>query len=128
MASCHCKDCRRAHGSAFATTTLIRAEDFIVTTGDSFIINHKARYFCRRCGTPLYNREDRRSAAMGLVVASLDVDPPDAPSIHVNVASKVRWFEISDGDARYEGFPPQDEILKAYLRVSDSGSSPDMKP
>jgi hypothetical protein len=102
---------------------LVRFEDFTVTAGELLIVNYKARHFCRRCGTRLYNRADMNSPVMGLIVASLDIEPSEAPSSHVNVASKVPWFEIPDGPAQYQGFPPQDEIVKAYQLVAERGGT-----
>jgi hypothetical protein len=60
---------------------------------------------------------ENRSTVMGLVVGTLDIEPLEAPGSHVNVASKVCWFDIPDGPTQYAGFPTQDEILKAYRRV-----------
>ena len=57
---CHCKQCRRANGSAFASNAPVRTQYFKVNQGDDLIREfesspNKFRAFCSRCGSPIYS-------------------------------------------------------------------------
>ena len=61
--NCHCRDCQRASGTAFAAILRVPAAAFTVTqgepkfftvTGDSG--NPVSRGFCSECGSPLFSR------------------------------------------------------------------------
>ena len=89
IALCHCKYCRRAHGSAFAASVLIKANDFELETRTDEIAHFEARYFCSVCATRLYNRSPSDAQYMNLMVATLDVEPSGDPVAHMNVSSKA---------------------------------------
>lgn len=114
LLNCHCRFCRRAHGAAFATTTLVPTRRLHVTRGEDRIVRHVARYFCGTCGARLWNRLDEHPAATMLVVASLDEEPAREPVVHVNLESKAPWYTIRDDAPCFEGFPPNaDASLRA---------------
>jgi hypothetical protein len=64
--NCHCSMCRKAHGAAFRS---------------------RAR---------VLSRFDRDPAQYGLPLGALDDDPGIKPKIHVFVAYKAPWFDITD--------------------------------
>ena len=117
LVNCHCQYCRRAHGAAFATTTLVATRDLRFCEGEQEIARHEGRYFCRRCGTRLFNRSDAHPAATALVVCRLDENLTRAPVAHLNVESKAAWYCISDAAPQHAGFPPG--IDAAMERVAD---------
>ncbi|TMA65684.1 MAG: GFA family protein [Deltaproteobacteria bacterium] len=58
---CHCLQCRRASGSAFATNAGISAADFHLRAGADLVREYESspgqfRAFCSRCGSPVYSR------------------------------------------------------------------------
>src|SRR3990172_12198010 len=60
MYHCHCGQCRRASGSAFATNILVKSESFELTAGEAALASFesspgKRRYFCSRCGSPIFS-------------------------------------------------------------------------
>jgi hypothetical protein len=60
---CHCKQCQRASGSAFAANAPVRARYFALAAGEELVSEYesspgKYRAFCRRCGSPVYSRRD----------------------------------------------------------------------
>ncbi len=117
IAFCHCKYCRRAHGSAFASSTLIRGDDFEVESGLDKIASYGARYFCSVCASRLYNRSPPDAPYMNLMVSTLDIEPSGELIAHMNVASKAHWFRIGDGGVQYPEFPSQKEIVKAMKEL-----------
>ncbi|TMX41415.1 GFA family protein [Vibrio rotiferianus] len=94
---CHCKMCRKAHGSSFASFGLVSVEDFKIT-GTTNIRTYKSsknvlRTFCGICSSNIewidnseFN-EGYRSFALGL----LDTEfVPDSEE-HIFVSNEVKW-------------------------------------
>jgi len=106
LMNCHCRFCRRAHGAAFATTTLIATARLRITQGEDAIARHASRYFCATCAARLFNRLDEHPHATMLVVSSLDHEPAQEPVVHVNLESKAPWYVIRDDAVRFDAFPP----------------------
>ncbi len=104
--NCHCQYCRRAHGAAFVTTTLVPTSALRITAGEQSITRHQGRYFCGTCGSRLFNRSDSYPASTSLVVSSLAHEPTIRPSAHMNIESKAPWYEILDNCPQFASFPP----------------------
>jgi hypothetical protein len=108
MSHCHCSRCRKAHGAAFATYVAGPAEGYRLR-GEEHVVRWESapgayRCFCRRCGSAVPS-----GAQGGLVFApagSFEDDPGARPMMHIFVASKAPWVEISDELPRFDGFPP----------------------
>ncbi|MDJ0958619.1 MAG: GFA family protein [Arenicellales bacterium] len=97
---CHCKQCRKANGTAFATSAAVREEDFEVVQGHEHLAAYestpgKKRYFCGRCGSPIYSKREGGSTIY-IRLGTLDDDPIVRPEVHIHVASKASWYEIKD--------------------------------
>ncbi len=98
---CHCSQCRRANGTAFATNASVRSEQFRLATGQSLVTEYesspgKFRAFCSRCGSPILKRNDDHPEAVRLRLGTLETDPRLKPSRNIYVGSKAPWFEITD--------------------------------
>jgi hypothetical protein len=110
LVNCHCRYCRRAHGAAFATVSLVRSAGFRLTAGAEHLREHRnpegARCFCALCGTRLFKRLASTDAFLSLVVASLDQEPGEGPVAHINVESKAGWYEILDDLPQHAALPP----------------------
>ncbi len=101
MHHCHCHQCRRASGASFATTMVVRAADFDFLQGEDQLAAYestpgKQRTFCGRCGSPIYSRYDDNPGFINLRSGTLDGDPGARPSLHIHVASRAPWIEITD--------------------------------
>ena len=97
---CHCLQCRKASGTAFATSAAVKQQDFEVAEGHEHLAAYesspgKRRYFCRRCGSPLYSKRDG-TTTIYIRLGTLDDDPVATPDVHIHVASKAPWYEIKD--------------------------------
>ena len=106
LINCHCRSCRHAHGAAFVTTTPVRDEGFRIVRGEPSIGRHVGRFFCRTCGTRLFNRSEDHPGITMLVVTALDEEPTARPAMHLNLESSAPWYEILDDRPRFEGFAP----------------------
>jgi hypothetical protein len=106
--NCHCQFCRRAHGAAFVTTALVPTSALHITAGAASIARHEGRYFCRTCGSRLFNRSESHPQATSLVVTSLarEHETTLPPVAHLNVESKAPWYTILDDAPQFPGFPP----------------------
>ena len=106
---CHCSQCRRAGGSAFATNANVRAR-YLRLDGREVIREYesspgKFRAFCSRCGSPIYSRLASDPETYRLRLGTLDGDPGRRPVAHGFVGSKAPWFELpDDGLPRYESW------------------------
>jgi hypothetical protein len=98
---CHCRQCRKAQGSPFATNSPIAASAFVLTSGDGLLTEYqsspgKKRVFCRRCGSPIYSSRASLPGKLRIRVGLID-DPVSArPIAHAFVASKSNWWPITD--------------------------------
>ncbi|MGH7856303.1 MAG: GFA family protein [Candidatus Binatia bacterium] len=119
---CHCSQCRRASGSAFATNASASAERVRFVAGRELISEFesspgKFRGFCSRCGSPIYNRRPTVPDVLRIRLGLLRDDPGVRPSAHIWVGSKAPWFDIEDDLPRFEKEPPP-----GYLVLGRTGS------
>jgi hypothetical protein len=102
MYHCHCGMCRKANGSSLATNAVVLSEEFALVAGREGLSSFesspgKRRYFCARCGSPIYSHSERTPQIVSVRCGTLDAAPSVRPSRHIHTASKAPWFEICDG-------------------------------
>jgi hypothetical protein len=100
--NCHCGQCRKTHGAAFASYGRVPIEHFRITAGAEAIGTFRSssagtRTFCSRCGSNLEWRGSSHPERISIALGTLDDDPGLRPSRHIFVASKAPWYEIADG-------------------------------
>lgn len=100
MYYCHCRDCRKATGSAFATNILVSTGDLAVVAGQERLTAfesspNKYRHFCGACGSPIFSKGDS-AHFVSVRSGTLDDDPATRPQRHFYVGSKAAWFDIHD--------------------------------
>ena len=98
---CYCRTCRKAQGSAFATTAPLRFKYFTLVSGVGSVTEYesspgKRRCFCRICGSPLWSRRESEPDILRIRLGLLDSDPERRPLAHVWVSEKAPWYEITD--------------------------------
>ena len=111
MVCCHCPDCRKAQGSAFATVAPVASADFRLLSGEDLLCEYESspgkwRVFCRRCGSPIFSRRDADPAVLRLRVGSLDTPVSGPVSGHIWVSTKAPWHDIGGKAPQYETFEP----------------------
>jgi hypothetical protein len=119
LVNCHCQYCRRAHGAAFATSTIVATKNFTIVEGEERITRYLGRFFCSECGSSLFNRLESSPKITALLVASLDEAPETTPALHCNVESKAAWYSILDDKPQFEGFPPSAKEILQKATSSD---------
>ncbi|MBJ9985836.1 GFA family protein [Acinetobacter sp. S40] len=103
---CHCKQCQKAQGAAFAAITQVEIKDMQVVKGENllqsyFATPNKKRVFCKQCGSPVYSarldKPDVVRLRAGLINESVDVNVVS----HAYVNSKAFWHVIGDQAPQY---------------------------
>jgi len=107
---CHCSQCRRASGSAFAANAGVAKEDFRLVAGEDLLRGFesspkKFRWLCSRCGSPIYSVIPADPNTVRIRLGTLDGDPGIRPGFHVFVGSKAPWHEITDELPRFDERP-----------------------
>lgn len=99
---CHCSQCRKAQGTAFASALPVKADAFTLDSGSELMRTFesspgKERVFCGRCGSPIYSRRTSRPGMLRIRAGIIDQPLPVRPAFHQYVADKANWWSI-DGD------------------------------
>ena len=98
---CHCRDCQRQTGGAFAINALIETDRIEVTgeTGFYCMPTDSGRphdvHRCTTCGTTLWSDYGRRKVMSFLRVATLDDPTALKPDVHIFTRTKLPWVEVT---------------------------------
>lgn len=108
--NCHCLRCRRWHGAAFRTRTIVSTKQFKWLRGEALLSKYPApsatRTFCSICGSNLISLYENNPQYIGLPIGGLDQDPHARPTMNIFVGSKAPWYDITDGLPQYDEWPP----------------------
>jgi len=119
--ACHCTDCQRFTGSAFAIGVVVPADAFHVTGPETRLVpngvteggRRKRVAVCPECGTRLFGepRPDRCYQGMVRPVLGGTLDDTSwlRPTIHVWTRSAQRWVILPEGSTVYERSPQEAE-------------------
>ena len=107
---CHCSQCRRLHGAAFASFGGIARNDFSYLSGQPDLTMYASsddhtRVFCRICGSNIMVELDLEPESLYLAMGTVDGDPTCPPGYHIFVGSKAPWYQLDDLSVRYDTFP-----------------------
>jgi hypothetical protein len=111
MGNCHCRDCQRATGTAFAAAILVLRDAVTITgevkyydvTGDSGRI--VSRGFCPNCGSRLFSKPPIPEL-MGIMAGSLDDPSWFQPRMDIYTASAQPWDCMNPDLPKFAKFPP----------------------
>ena len=98
---CHCSQCRRLHGAAYASFAGVAREDFRYTSGESDVKVYASspsheRLFCAECGSNILVALESEPDQLYLSMGALDGDLSLPRGYHIYVGSKATWHEITD--------------------------------
>lgn len=107
LSLCHCRQCRRAHGSAFSASAPVQKVRFRFVNGEDSITEFesrpgKFRAFCGKCGSQLYSRLDAIPGILRLRVGVINEPLGTKATRHIYVGSKSDWFDITDDLPQYD--------------------------
>jgi hypothetical protein len=88
---CHCSQCRKAQGGAFATNTPVSLTNFDLKSGAELLTEYesspgKRRFFCCTCGSPIYSSRDSLANVIRIRSGLLDEPLKVKPCFHFYTA------------------------------------------
>jgi hypothetical protein len=101
---CHCRQCQKLTGSAFAINAMVEAERIELVSGEPAEAGGQAR--CPGCATLLW--ATHRLFGDGILflrVGTLDEGEKLAPDAHFFVRSRHPWVTIPEGARTFETLP-----------------------
>jgi hypothetical protein len=108
---CHCSQCRRLHGAAYATFAGVSRDKFRYVSGETDIKIYASsesndRVFCAECGSNILVDPKQEPEVLYISMSTVDGDPPRPTGYHAFVGSKAPWHEITDDLEQYDTEPP----------------------
>jgi hypothetical protein len=95
VANCHCSDCQKVTGAAFATIIFV-SDDGIDVAGTPQIFRHCAdsgskleKHFCENCGSQMFSFNSNRKGVIGLRAGTLNQKELIKPEVNVYLDSKI---------------------------------------
>ncbi len=111
MIHCHCSDCRKRHGAAFATHVGVARARLTFVQGQDMLQHFRnesgtRRWFCRHCGSKIVSEADGWRETY-FTAGTLDTPLAAPAQMHIFVRSKVSWYEICDGHPQHSAYPSE---------------------
>lgn len=111
VAVCHCRDCQKQTGSAFALVVvapqdqvgLSGADRTFVTTGDSG--RPVERHFCPDCGSPVFMKVTAVPDALVLMGGAFDDVSWLRPGLHFFCDSAQPWLTLPENAKKFPRLP-----------------------
>jgi hypothetical protein len=109
---CHCKDCQKYTGSAFATVIFF-TNDLVQITGElqgydsaTDAGNVMTRTFCPTCGTHITENSTGFPGVVVLTAGTLDDPSWIKPTAQCFAGRKQPWAYLTDEIQKFDGLPP----------------------
>jgi hypothetical protein len=122
--NCHCANCQRVGGGAFATNVVINPNAFEFIHGDPGEIswtsdagNKRVGWFCRDCGTRIAHGLPRGQPVLTLRSGTLDDRSWVNPVADFWTTSAQPWVEFSGDRPSYESEPTDFQPLQDAFRA-----------
>jgi hypothetical protein len=107
---CHCRQCQRLSGSAFAINAMIEADRVTLVQGQVETVNGVAT--CPNCRVRLWSHHRNFGDALRFIHAgTLDRSEELRPSAHFFTRSKHPWVTLSDEIPAFETLPDEGASL-----------------
>lgn len=108
---CHCSQCRRLHGAAYATFAGVKRDVFRYTKGEDAISHYwssqkNERIFCGNCGSNIMVISNTDPAYYYVSMSAIDGNPALPEGYHIYTDSIAPWHEILDDLKQYEADVP----------------------
>jgi hypothetical protein len=107
---CHCSQCRRLHGAAFASFAGVSRAAFVYDSGEEYLKCYASskshgRVFCGHCGSNILVELQSEPESLYLAMGTMEGNPPLPPGYHIYVGSKASWYSITDDLPQYDTEP-----------------------
>jgi hypothetical protein len=119
---CHCHDCQRQTGSAFAINILIEAENVEMLGGTPEPVEYDSgsgmgqqNFRCPHCQVSVWSIYNAAGDGARFVRAgTLDDAGQVSPNAHIFTASKLAWLALPDGVPQFPGFYSGKDIVPTF--------------
>ena len=110
LTHCHCANCRKLTGAAFATYAHVDADKFRFAAGEDMTVRYESapgsfRHRCTVCGC-LTSGKAKYLQTISVPAGLLDDDPQARPRLHVFTSSWAPWWSIADDLPQYDKWVP----------------------
>jgi len=107
---CHCSQCRRLHGAAFASFGQVPRNKFRYESGEPNLKTYASsdeidRVFCGNCGSNILADYKPEPDVLYVTMGTIDGNPNCPPGYHMFVGSKAPWYLIGDDLPQYDDWP-----------------------
>ncbi len=106
---CHCTDCQRHTGSAFAVNALIETARIELLSGVPEAVSMPTEsgrphdiYRCPTCRVAVWSDYGRRASLRFVRVGTLERPHGIVPDVHIFVRSKVPWVRLPEGARAFD--------------------------
>lgn len=104
---CHCRQCRHAQGTPFATNIPVSEGKLSFEHGRELIREFesspgKFRAFCCHCGSPIYSRLQARPGVLRIRAGLFNEPLAVRAESHAYVGSAANWWAIDDHLPRFQ--------------------------
>lgn len=119
---CHCSVCRKATGTAYSSTLMAPAQDFVWREGLDSVSTYSTESgysvaFCACCGSPVPNRF-RDFPLYNVPLGSLDDGSDIQVVAQIYLGSRAPWEKDALVGERFDEMPSLDDMM-ALLHVQD---------
>ena len=111
--NCHCKDCQRSSGSAYAPTFFV-PEQAITIRGDVTYYSSPGgsggpvkRGFCGTCGSQMFGKPSTMAGLIAVRAGTLDDASQYQPQVDIFVSHAAPWDYIAPNATTFPTSPPR---------------------
>lgn len=118
--ACHCLNCQRWSGSAFALHMLL-PEPAMSITGALAEYSHEhdgrqsRQFLCAQCHTRIFNSTDAAPGMRVLRAGTLDEAPTLAPAAHIWTRRKHAWVQLPPDVPSWPESPTPEDFARAVM-------------
>ena len=107
---CHCTDCRKSAGAAFASSMEVLKSSFSFVQGEKELQSYTVpsgtqRWFCRTCGSTMICTVESDPKSYYVEAAVLDTPYRPEKQTHIFVRSRAPWYDIRDDFPQHDAYP-----------------------
>jgi hypothetical protein len=108
---CHCRDCQKQTGGAFAINAVIERSSIEIADGAQEPVRTTVKtdsgryhdiYRCSQCQSALWSDYGRREVMVFVRVSTLDQGHDIAPDVHIFTRSKMPWVMLPPGARSFD--------------------------
>lgn len=127
---CHCTDCQKQTGSAFALSMFVPRQGLVVTAGAPRVWRRRADsgnlmgcFFCADCGTRLYHEPDSRPQVTVVKPGTLDDTRWLVPVGDIWTRSKQPWIVLPPDTIAFAEHGDPALLAEAWRAAQDGANA-----